>query len=334
MTNPGFGALVISLDFELHWGVRDVHTTRSPYTRNLYGARNAIPRILDLFGEFDIAATWATVGFLFASSRQQLDEFAPAAKPAYDNRVFFPYDESIGTDEQHDPLHFAPSLIKEIRRRPRQEVGSHTFSHYYCREPGQTRETFEADLRSAVAIAAASGMELRSLVLPRNQINREYADVLRDLGIWSYRGTQPGSGALSGFAWDFPDRRWRRAIRLVDAYVNVVGNEVLMWEEVEEEGGLCNVAATIFLRPYDPRLRALEPLRLRRIVSALTAASRSRAIAHIWWHPHNFGAYTDENLAFLRQILEAASRLRASDGLRSLTMLDVARIVRNGSSKA
>jgi peptidoglycan/xylan/chitin deacetylase (PgdA/CDA1 family) len=332
MTNPGFGALVISLDFELHWGVRDIHSTYGPYSRNLYGARAAIPRILDLFEEFEIAATWATVGFLFASSRQELVHFAPSAKPAYANPLLFPYDEAVGSGEQDDPLHFAPSLIEEIRRRPRQEVGSHTFSHYYCCEAGQTRETFEADLKSAIAIAAQSGIELRSLVLPRNQINPQYADVMRDVGIWSYRGKKPGSAFLDRIAWNYPDRRWRGTIRLANAYVNLSRDGVLRWEDVEEEGGLCNVAATTFVRPYQPRLRGLEPLRLRRLVSSLTAASRSRAIAHIWWHPHNFGVYTDENLAFLRRVLEAVARLRASDGFESLTMMDVARMVRGTSA--
>ena len=67
--NPGFGALVISLDFELHWGVRDKRPVDGPYRENLLGAREAIPRMLDLFEEFGVAATWATVGFLFAKNR-------------------------------------------------------------------------------------------------------------------------------------------------------------------------------------------------------------------------------------------------------------------------
>jgi hypothetical protein len=220
-------------------------------------------------------------------------------------------------------------LIDEIRRRPRQEVGSHTFSHYYCGEAGQTRETFAADLKSAIAIAAQSGVELRSLVLPRNQINAQYTGVLRDAGIWSYRGTKPGSAFWKWRAEDFPRDGWRqRGIRLMDAYLNLSESDVVRWENVVEEGGLCNVAATRFLRPYDPRLRLLEPLRLRRIVSSLVAAATSRSIAHLWWHPHNFGVHTDENLAFLRRVLEAAAHLRLRYGFQSLAMRDVARVAR------
>jgi hypothetical protein len=64
------GALVISLDFELLWGVRDLYPADGgTYRANLLGARTAIPKLLQLFEEFEIAATWATVGMLFANSR-------------------------------------------------------------------------------------------------------------------------------------------------------------------------------------------------------------------------------------------------------------------------
>ena len=73
---------------------------------------------------------------------------------------------------------------------------------------------------------------------------------------------------------------------------------------------MANVAASCFLRPYAPALERLEPLRLRRIASALDQAAKTNRIFHLWWHPHNFGAHLDENIAFLRKILERFSELR------------------------
>ncbi len=55
------GTFVISLDFELHWGVRD-HRTVADYRENLLGVRRVVPALLSLFSEFGIHATWATVG--------------------------------------------------------------------------------------------------------------------------------------------------------------------------------------------------------------------------------------------------------------------------------
>ena len=70
------GVLVISLDFELHWGVRDLTPVDGPYRGNLLGAREAVPRMLELFERFEFGATWATVGFLFASTRDELERLS------------------------------------------------------------------------------------------------------------------------------------------------------------------------------------------------------------------------------------------------------------------
>lgn len=72
---------MISLDFELLWGVRD-HADRDSYGRNVLGAREAIPRILEMFEKHGISATWATVGFLFCESRDELMEILPPPRPA------------------------------------------------------------------------------------------------------------------------------------------------------------------------------------------------------------------------------------------------------------
>src|SRR6476660_3556153 len=145
-TPAAHGDFVISLDFELHWGVRDKRPANGPYRRNLLGARTAVAGMLALFEEFGIRATWATVGFLFARSRKELHEYSPARRPEYRNPKLSAYEEPVGQDEAEDPLHFGGSLIDEIANCPGQEIASHTFSHYYCCEPGQDAEAFSADL--------------------------------------------------------------------------------------------------------------------------------------------------------------------------------------------
>jgi hypothetical protein len=59
------------LDFELMWGVRD-HADITSYGANVLGGRAAIPRMLDLFERHGIRATWATVGFVFCESKDEL----------------------------------------------------------------------------------------------------------------------------------------------------------------------------------------------------------------------------------------------------------------------
>ena len=65
------GALVISLDFELYWGMRDVRGIEN-YRETLLGERLVVPALLQLFQEYEIHATWATVGFMFCETRDTL----------------------------------------------------------------------------------------------------------------------------------------------------------------------------------------------------------------------------------------------------------------------
>jgi hypothetical protein len=313
---------VISLDFELHWGVCD-RLTVDDYRENLLGVRQAIPAMLSLFREFGIHATWATVGFLFFDRRECLLAAAPAERPTYADPGLSSYNvlPTLGSDEAADPYHFGRSLLEQIRDTPHQEIATHTFSHYYCLERGQTVDQFRADLLAAREAARRLGVELVSIVFPRNQVARPYLEVCADLGISAYRGnertwfyrpaTQDSPGLL------------RRAMRLADTYVNLSGHHAVSPSDAVEQH-LVNVPASRFLRPYNRRLRPLEPLKLRRITGSMTHAAERGLLYHLWWHPHNFGRDVAKNVRLLTAILEHFSRLSASHGLRTLTMSEVA----------
>jgi peptidoglycan/xylan/chitin deacetylase (PgdA/CDA1 family) len=316
------GALIISLDFELHWGLRDITSVHGS-RHKLLGEREAVPRILAMFREYQVAATWATVGFLFAQSKDELEALSPVLRPQYTDVSLSPYDEPLGNSEIEDLLHFAPSLIEAIRVTPRQEVATHTFSHYYCCEPGQNRETFAADLKSALTIADQRGVRIRSIVFPRNQHNPEYDDVLVNAGIICYRGNQ--RSWMYRFSRAGGETPWRRAARLLDAYANVSGLQTGRWKElVNGSHRLCNLPASFFLRPFSPRLRHLQELHFRRIAASLRRAAAEGEVIHIWWHPHDFGIHPQQNLDFLRRLLEEWAQQRETYGMQSMSMADAA----------
>jgi peptidoglycan/xylan/chitin deacetylase (PgdA/CDA1 family) len=314
------GAFVVSLDFELHWGVRD-SIARERYLQNLLGVRRAVPAILETFRRHDIHATWATVGILFFETRQELLANLPERRPRYADRALDPYPHlaaELGTNEADDPIHFAPSLIKQIAATPGQEIGSHTFSHYYCLEDGRDEEAFRDDLRAASRAAARHGLTLQSLVFPRNQFRRDYLATCRELGIRAYRGNPP-----SWMYREDPGRAWlRRGARLLDAYLPLTGDN--SWAPRPDGDGPLDARASRFLRPVSPLLRPFEPLRARRILRDLDRAAARDRIYHLWWHPHNFGAHLEENLAFLERILRRVDELRSRHGLRSLNMGELA----------
>lgn len=327
------GALVVSLDFELAWGVHDSLGSHGAYRANLLGAREAVPRMLDLFAEYGIAATWATVGMLFAATRDELEGFRPAPLPTYEDPRRDPYRVEVGRDEKADPLHFAPSLIEQIAATPRQEIGSHTFSHYYCLDPGQTVQQFEADLNAAVAIAAARGFGLESLVLPKHQVRFDYLPAIARAGFVAHRGSE--AHVLARPRASGRDALWTRAARLADSYVSLTGANLVPWASTAPNVyGLVDVRESRFLRPASTRFATLEPVRVARIAAAMRVAADTGSIVHLWWHPHNFGVNLDANLANLRSLLESFVRLRDEQSFASYAMADVAAIASARRSSA
>jgi len=317
--------LVISLDFELYWGLRD-KLPLDACQASLLGARQAIPRLLKLFADYGVHATWATVGFLFCDGREALQATVPAQLPDYDDARLFPYPalQSLGASEDEDPYHFAPSLIAKIIDTPGQELGCHTLSHYYCLEPGQDRDTFGADIAASQHLAQSQGVTLRSLVLPRNQIEPGYLDLLPGLGIIAYRGT--ASGWMYRVASCPGDTPLARGARLIDAYTNISGSQGLA-EDALPRSAPVNIAASMFLRPYSPRLAWLDSLRLKRITTSMTHAARHGLAYHLWWHPHNMGLHVEESLAFIEAILKHYNLLREQYGMVSLGMGELAESV-------
>jgi len=321
------GAFIISLDFELAWGVTEDRV--EGYRQNLLGARKAVPAILKLFGEYAIHATWAVVGMLSCESRDELLGMLPAARPNYKRPGISAYDRlgKLGANEQEDPLHFASSLITQIAQTPGQEIGTHTFSHYYCLEPGQDISTFQADLQAAKAVAARRGLELSSIVFPRNQVRSDYLAVCRQDGIVAYRGNPTGgiydsSGGPVG-------RLSRRAVRLMDTYIPLTGHNA--WKPEEADGAApCNVPASRFLRPSTGKAAPLAALREARILAGLEHAAVHGLCYHLWWHPHNFGRHQEENVGFLKRVLDRFSYLRDEYGMQSLGMAECARKATTG----
>lgn len=327
---------MISLDFELHWGMRD-HTTVDPsVSRSLVTSRSEVLNLAALFAQRGVRATWATVGLLFATSGAEAKALSPSDRPAYRDPRLDPYTEPIGATEEEDPLHLAGSLVDSLARTEGQELGSHTFSHYYCLEPfgplerndaapGARAVAFRADLEAAQAAAARKGVRLRSLVLPRNQWDQALAPVLVETGFECYRGPQPGwahrsrPGADSGLAV--------RAARLASTWAGPAV-PTFAWTELVEPSGLHNIPASAFLRPWSPSTKALQSLQDGRITKALRDAAQRGRVVHLWWHPHNFAAHPAENVARLHRLLDEVDRLRASDGMVSLAMGDASDMAR------
>lgn len=323
-SNSG-GKFIISLDFELMWGIRDI-VTIDMYGQHIVGVHEAIPKMLACFQRHDIKATFATVGMLFYETKESLLQNLPKKKPNYKIANLSPYGDyihrKVGNDYKTDPYHFAPELIRMIQNTPGQEIGTHTFSHYYCLEQWQTVDDFRDDLQAAMAAAKKNGISITSIVFPRNQFNTNYLEVCKEAGIITYRNNEESwlYNARSGEK----ENLLRRAFRLVDAYINLTGYHCYTEEYMLAKFPV-NIPSSRFLRPFISRLEFLDWLRLRRIKKSMTHAAKNNLMYHLWWHPHNFGINQLENFAFLEEILVHYRYLHEKYAFKSYTMTELAK---------
>ncbi|WP_051239740.1 polysaccharide deacetylase family protein [Pontibacillus halophilus] len=321
----GSGKLILSLDFELYWGLHDVFSIEQ-YEGNLTGTWEAIPAMLELFQDYEIHATWGIVGMLLASGREELYTLFPEHLPSYETPHYSAYEhcQEAKLDEQHG-CYFAPDLVEAIAETPHQEVATHTFSHYYCLEEGQTEDNFRQDLLASKALHARKLQgcaPLTTILFPRNQTNEKYLNVCRELGLTSYRGNEESSIYEPSSFSDYRSVR-SRVLRLIDAYVNITGSHTYPLPQYRHNE-LINLPSSRFLRPYVSNLKLLEGMRLKRITKAMTKAAKEGEVYHLWWHPHNFGRHLEENLAFLEKILQHYRKLQQLYGMESMSMQEAA----------
>lgn len=307
------GALVISLDFELVWGIFD-HIELKDKVLYFNNTLYAIPKMLEIFENHDIKVTWATVGMLFNESWDEWEANIPDLLPTYDKTVLNPY--AYGKAHQksgYDHYFFAPNLIKAIQSVNGQEIGTHTYSHYYCLEKGQTVAQFEADLLKANHLANQFDIKLHSLVFPRNQFNKNYLEVCAQNQIETVR-TNPDD-----WYWDTtkPDTLFSKLARTGDAYIPL-GKKSYTIESVHSDTVVCQKASR-FLRPQH-KLSVLNTTRLARIKTEIKAAAKNGEVYHLWWHPHNFGVDTENSLKALKEIALLYQHCNQVYGMESLTM--------------
>jgi hypothetical protein len=250
------------------------------------GSSEAIRRVLDLLELRELPATWALVGL-----------------------------------ERDEPA--ATELLATITAYPNQEIATQTCACYQ-REDAELGPRFEIELGRALAVAERSGVQIRSLVFPRTQCSREALAMLARHGITAYRGRRsgwfhaPSKSPLLETA--------KRRLRLTDNFSLLIPDAAVPLARVLEEprGQPLDIAASRFLRAYEPRFRRFESLRVHRMQSEMITAAESGWLYHLWMRPQEFGPHLLENLAALDNLFRNARALANRVGLRIHTMRELA----------
>lgn len=309
------GQFIISLDFELHWGVFD----KVDFEQNINYFENTkaiIPKILLLFEQNNIACTWATVGMLFYRDFKEWQNGVPNLKPTFLNKSLSAYEWVEKNNTKNiNTGHFAPELINQIIKTKYQELASHTFAHYYCLEKGQNVSQFESDTKSFSKVISEKNLKAQSLVFPRNQYNSSYLDVCAKNDIKIVR-TNPNV-----WFWNVNGKEnlLKKIFRTLDCYIPLFRSTYKL-KSVKKINKIVLLPSSRFLKPYGKH-NVLNKLRLRRIMKEMTHAAKKGEIYHLWWHPHNFGNYTKQSIKDLKLIANHYKYLEKKYKMKSSNMI-------------
>lgn len=299
--------IIISIDFEMRWGVHDIYGCNiDGYRANLENVRYIIPKMIQLFRERNIRATWATVGALALDSWDEYFSFAPSP-PIYENNKLT-IDPAYADIDPDGLLHFAPDLVRNIINTPGQELGSHSFSHLYFREKGVTVQDFIADSGTVSSVFSDKfNINPVSLVFPKNQI--AFESILPECGIRIWRGNE---------------NRWYYE-SVTTEHRSYTSRLMRLYESVNPWVNRSNPIdknvsySSMFIRFNLPE--ALWALHIKRLKSEFKSLSGNN-ICHIWWHPHNLGKDMNARMSRLERVLDLVAQQCEKSDVHSLNMAD------------
>jgi len=308
------GVFTVSIDFELIWGTLDLFGPEGFRSACERERMVVIDRLLDLFVEFDVPATWCVLGHLMLDrcSPEEGLKHPEIVRPSHSWFQGDWFENDPCGNEASAPMFFGRSLVEKIRAcSVPQEIGCHSFSHVIFGDPGCSRETAETEIGACIKAGRDLGIEMRSFAFPRNAVG--HLDVLKKNGFASYRGPEPHWYEGKGLPTTV-----RRLAHLWDVLMATEPPVVL---PQRTDSGVWNIPGSMIYFPMHG-VRKFIPgsRRVKRALKGLNAAAERKQIFHLWFHPTNFADEMEAMFSGLRSILDYASSLRASDRLTIVPM--------------
>ena len=230
------GLFFLSLDFEGMWGaIGGLDNVAIDAFKKRVGQNDIIiPKLLTLFEKYGIHATWAVVGCMLCNSKEEVSEMLT-------NDIYYPkWNLSIKEFIRrinNNSLYFFPDLIKKVAKSANQEIGSHTFSHYYANEIGANDMLFEQELRlSSQKHCEVLGQTPQTLIMPRNQVEGVNIQLLNKYGIKVVRGRADYNNWGYGI--------FRKMINFTDSYIPIINRT---YNKPETDSIPVNLKASLFL---------------------------------------------------------------------------------------
>ena len=314
------GIFTISLDFELIWGTVDLFGVENFREACELERNEVVDRLLELFTEFEIPATWCTVGHLFLDNCQSEEnkKHPEIVRPLHKwhEQDWFTHDPC--SDEKNAPLFYGKSLVEKILNNPvTQEIGSHSFSHIIFGDEGCSPESARTDIAGCVKAAQDFDVKLNSFAFPRDRVG--HLDILKEFGFTAYRG------AIPKWYEQGEDRSAVKRLAHLWDVVTAAAPPVVLPEY--EENGLLNIPGSMIFFPMHGIRRYIPmSLRIKRARKGLDLAAEQKRIFHLWFHPTNMAFEIEQMFDGLRAILQYATELRQKGVLETLSMSEIAEL--------
>jgi hypothetical protein len=309
------GYFLFSLDTELAFGKYDRDKIREKiFSKDGSRERQTILRLIDLFEEFNIIGTWATVGHLFRDKCEYC-EICPMMdwKEKYSS-----FEEVFGTD---NPLWYGSDIMDAlISRGTRQEIGFHGYSHKIFDENLMTVQEAKTEVQEWLNVGKKKGIVPLSVTFPRNRIG--HLDILREAGFICYRN-KPEISLLSNLKY------FGKYFKTIDQLLGL--SKIPIFDlTYQENHGLVILCASQYLFDFNRRFELfidslnLHTLRIKRIIKGIKRAAQEKMI-HIWAHPCEFR--TEKDFLKLREIFIAVTEEVQKGRMQSVGMNEMARII-------
>ena len=307
------GYFVFSLDTELAWGYYD-RFRENMFSEGGKKERAAIHRLLEIFDEYNITATWAIVGHLFYRKCETCG-ICPILEWKNKHRSF---GEIYETDNQ---LWYGMDIINLLQTKgARHEIAFHGYTHKIFSEDMMTVQEAKIEIQEWQKVASRKNIIPYSIVFPRNRIG--HLKTFKDAGYICYRGDELHPK-------DYKIPLLGKALNLIDLFLQIRVPQV--YEPIMDPEGLVNLPSSRWLFGMNRKFEAvfdafnLHLLRIRKLVRAVRMAAREGKTIHIWAHPEEFK--TEKDFDKLRFLLSVVSNEIKKGAIQSIGMAELAKIV-------
>ena len=293
--------IVISLDFELGWGVLETDQWKKRESKGVYDGLR--PVWTSLLNDLDVYSIPLTIAITTSMLKAKVSEIDLSHLPES-------YARSVHDFLRHARFSTWNALdLFEIlvSKQTSHDIGTHSHTHIYGAHPSCNDKVLHDDICKSVKTLRENGVSAHALIFPRDQVLRLSAATP---GITTYR-IPPVHGGVRCSHLDSLQRLVRPA----------PASHIAILPE-----GLVTQSGSFFLNWTTGRYRRLKKLSIHRKLESLLSKSTESATYHLWLHPFNL-VETPGFLDYFRSWLRRSATKRDRHFLRFSTMTQEAELL-------